>query len=302
MEARTKSKTGAPIRNLRPEQWYRLALPDYNRRSGTFDRTHDCSGAALRWRESHDERRCFEPDPAPDPLPTRRLTDDDLIMSRVDADKRLIWVVTRRFDNGEGEGPVVLAEFTDRGVAVRATGTLRAMVKRSRLRIQRTGTFRMLVAEGERCTDDEDPRTCQRFARILLLRNRRFQNIELVREDGRCIGPTNFPMTRDDTIELPSGWNRRFQLASSVQFENGGFTVHEQVTVHDSDPRHPAVPPRLYRRSSSERTVRVSRGRMIASHTSLWHRMRVLRAAVRVPLRYDAGPDADLYGPDAGFQ
>lgn len=275
------------MRELRPSQWYSLLVQGRDPATGQGT-ARDCTGAPVEWHEPPRER-CTEPAPESEPLEPRAFTDDDVVVGRAPGNFRLVWVITQRFSDGEGVGPIALVEFVQRGVAVRAIGTLRARTGRARLRIETVGGERIVVAEGEHCSNPEDPATCRRAARLLAVRGNRLSGEHLMLDGtDACVGPAYFHLARDQWVDLPSGWRRHFELNTTLTFNTGVVGVHESMVVRDQDPRVPAVPPRLFRRVDADRRVLVSHAGLYTDQPSLW--VRVMERA------------ASVQGGDAGAQ
>jgi hypothetical protein len=57
-------------------------------------------------------------------------------------------------------------------------------------------------------------------------------------------------------------------------FQPESLSVQELLVVKDSDPRHPENPGRLFRRAEDTLNVAWQNGRLTASGSSLWTRMR----------------------------
>lgn len=255
---------------LSADDWFALLLHGFDRNQGTAARpTLDCSGSPVVWQEPVADE-CVEAGPEVFPLPpAEQFTDEDLVMETVRADLRLVWVIARRYSNGEALGPVGLVERTDKGIIVRALGSLRAFPQQSTLRLSRSGDVDVLVAEGEQCTD-EAPQTCRRFARILPMRHGRFFAESVTSQEGQCLGPTWFPLSREQVLLLPNGLQRKVEMTSTLKFGAKGIILDEEVAMHDIDPKQPSMPPRSYRRAQAERTLRVEGSRLVGSDPSLW--------------------------------
>lgn len=255
---------------LSADDWFALMLHGFNREQDTVARpTLDCSGSPVVWQEPVADE-CQEAGPEVVPLPpSERLTDEDLVMATIRADQRLVWVIARRFSNGEALGPVGLVERTDKGIIVRALGSLRAFPLHSTLRLERSGDVDVLVAEGEQCTL-EAPQVCRRFARLLPMRHGRFFAESVTSEAGQCLGPTWFPLSREQLLELPSGLQRKVEQTATLKFSPKGIVIAEEVMMHDVDPRQPAMPPRPYRRAQAERKLWVEGNRLVGTTSSLW--------------------------------
>jgi len=216
---------------------------------------------------------CREPGPEPLALqPSARLTDEDLVLQTVDANLRLVWVITRRFSNGEGLGPIGLVERTEEGFVVRALGSLRAYPRQAELRLERAGDVTVLFAEGEACTRELEP-VCRRMVRVLPLRQGRFFAEGVVSSAGTCLGPTWFPLSRVQRLSLPNGLHHKVEFTSSLSVKAEGIVVDEQVMMYELDPRQPSLPPRLYRTSQAQRLLKVQQSRLEGTEPSLWIRM-----------------------------
>ena len=258
---------------LSADDWFDLLLHGYDREQGTAARpTLDCSGSPVVWQEPVADE-CREPGPDVALLPMApRLTDEDLIMETIRADLRLVWVIARRFSNGEALGPVGLVERTDKGIVVRALGSLRSFPRDAKLKLERSGDTQVLVAEGEQCTL-ESPIVCRRFARLLPLRHGRFFAEAVTSHDGKCLGPTWFPLGREQIFKLPGGLHRQVVMTSTLKFDPDGIRLNEDVAMHDLDPKQPSLPPRPYRRAQAERKLQVAGSRLVGTDASMWVRL-----------------------------
>lgn len=269
-----EAEVPAPKRSFpTPYTWFGLLLHGFDEERGTAPRPAvDCSGAPIAWEEPAADE-CIEEGPQPTPLPPKeKLTEEDLILETTQANERLVWVITRRFSNGEGLGPVALVETTPKGFTVRGLGSMRGMTENVRLRMEHVGSTDVLVAEGDACTQEE-PRVCRRAARILPLRSGRFFAEAVSDSERKCLGPGWFPLSREQVFELPSGLRRKFELTSTLTFGGDAITLQEQVAVSDSDPKQPSIPERLYRRAQNERKLEVKDNLLVGSAPSLWVRM-----------------------------
>lgn len=258
---------GGMVRPLNTHQWAELIVRNY--RTGQAS-SQDCVGNDIRWRPT--DRACEvredENEPAPRAVP---VTEDSVVVGRSDRVAIVpVWVITHRFEDGDGFGPVVVTERVPEGVAVRAMGTLRLPTERARLRLRETGGQQILVADGERCpsqdgdeadTDgDEAEPTCLRMARLMPMVGDRLLNPEIRSPDGRCLGPAAVQLQREYVTPIANGWERVFRLAASMEYRGGSIIVHEQVTAEDRDPRDPGRPARPFRTSDADRIIRLERG------------------------------------------
>ncbi|WP_224247239.1 hypothetical protein [Hyalangium gracile] len=258
----------------RPDDWFALLLHGFDRDQGVAPSPSvDCSGVPVVWQEPQAEE-CREPGPEAKPLPPpERLTDEDLVVETVRADLRLVWVVARRFSNGEGLGPVGLVERNREGFVVRALGSLRAYPRQSRLRLEQAGEVTVLIAEGEVCTDEAPP-TCRRMARVLPLRKGRFFAEAVTSEgNGSCMGPAWFPLSREQVFVMPNGLHHKIEFTSTLSVKPEGIVLNEQVAIFIRDPNQPSIPPQSYRRAQAQRVLSVRDTRLVGTSPSLWVQM-----------------------------
>jgi hypothetical protein len=284
------------VPTLRADAWARLLIRGYTPGMAQGN-VRDCTDQPVAWREP--TIRCRESAEASSPVPQRPLTEDDVVVQRLSPSLRLVWIIVDRFDNGEAVGPVALAEFTGDRVGVRAIGTLRTFPRRPRLRLEAIGARRVLIGEGEVCTDENNPLTCRRQARLMMLQGDRFVAEPLRTASGRCLGPARFEFKKEYSVVVPeTGWERTFELQTSLQYRAEGVQVSEQVTVSDHDRARPQVPARIFRRAAADRAIYVINNAFVASDPSLWNR--VLRVDARTGLVRDGGlGDASNDAPDA---
>jgi hypothetical protein len=225
------------------------------------------------WQEPRVDE-CREPGPEAKPIPpASRLTEEDLVLETVRADLRIVWVVAKRFENGEGLGPVGLVERAPEGFIVRALGSLRADPRQSRLRLEQAGDVTVLIAEGDVCTEEAPP-VCRRMARVLPLRQGRFfAEAVTSSSDGSCLGPAWFPLSREEVLVLPNGLHRKVEFTSTLSVKPAGIVLDEQVVMHNLDPRQPSMPPLLYRRAQAQRVLAGKDIRLQGAEPSLWIRL-----------------------------
>lgn len=247
--------------------WFSLLLHGYDPAAGANPRpTVDCTGTPVVWQEPAADE-CLEPGPPAEPLPPpEKLADGDVVLSSAGTNQQLVWIITRRFANGEGQGPLALIERSGRSLTARALGPLRSLTVRPKLRLERAGGIELLVAEGDACVGD----TCRRELRVVPLRDARFLPEPVGSESGGCLGPAWFPLRREEEYELPTGTRRKLALTSVLSFGPAGVDVHELVEVREYEPALAASPPILSRRIQADRTVRVGAARLVSTGPSLW--------------------------------
>lgn len=228
----------------------------------------DCAGAQVTWEGPG--LACADNTLAQTLLPGRALSPEDVAVSPAGEGVWLVWVMTNRYASGEALGPVGLVTRSGRQMWVRALGALRAFPVHPRLRLERVGDVTLLVAEGEVC----GPGGCERGLRVMSLKGDRFVPERFLSEAGACEAPGFIFVQREAWEELSTGWRRRHELSASVAFQPARISVQELLVVRDADPRNPTAPGRVFRRAEDQLTIAWKDGRLVASGSSLWARMR----------------------------
>lgn len=290
---------GGFIENLDTDEWADLVVRGYHEGQAS---AQDCVGDPIEWRPTDDACDVHEPsdEPPPNAVP---LTEESVIVGRSDsAMVKPVWVITHEFEDGDGFGPVVLTERDGEGVAVRAIGSLRMPTDRARLRLRETGGQRFVIADGERCPEQDEPTepppedvadgettdeaepTCLRYARILPVVGDDLASPEVRTEEGQCLGPAQVYLAREEKVALQNGWERTFRLAASMEYRGGAVIVHEQVTVEDSDPRDPGRPPRMFRTSDGDRVLYLRRGGIRSRGIPLFERSVRANGSTQLPI------------------
>jgi hypothetical protein len=271
------------------EVWFQILLRNFNRRTGEVERpARDCSNREIGSTGDETMDACLRADSSAKALPEEPLTQDDLYIVPTEEGQLIVWVQLQRFDNGEALGPVALADWTKRGVAVRAIGTLRAQANRASMRLEPMGEDRMLVIESQQC-DPDNPKKCNRIMRFLPMSGDRFLERPLVAQDGTCLGVPEIDLYRESVVELPNRV-RTFEMGRTVDFRDGTVTISEQVTIKDIDPSQPDAPPTVFRQANVQRPL-VLGERGIVTQEGLWERMVSEHGSVSV--RPDPQPEAD---------
>ncbi len=266
----------AESRTLAIATWFSFLLPGYKLASGEVTRPiTNCTGQTVRWvypNSGASDCPDLEADLAY--LPPVPVKPEDLVLSSTSKLERLVWAGADRLSDGQVEGPVVLAEFTDKSVDVRAIGTLRALPGRGKLRIvtikERVEDRHLLVAEGEYCPPGGAVGKCFRGTRIMLVKGQRFEPQPLRREDGSCADPAFFPMARVQTVKARDGSKQQVKLSCKLEFAPDRVLVHEEVEVRALEAGAPGA---LLRLAQADRVIRVRAGKLYASDVSLWNRM-----------------------------
>jgi len=273
------------IRPIRANEWLRFIVEaERNQRA-----TRECSGEAIRLPEPTRVCREVIEDDTAVPL---SLSEESVIDTPIGNSRRLVWIMTHEFPNGDVMGPVALVERavedpdeeeTEVRTNVLALGVLRSRTLYVRLRLLKIGRREVLVAEGETCADRSEPTTCQRTAEFLLRDGNRFNQAELRHRSGRCMGRAEMPFSNRASVTLEDGWRRDFSLAASYEIKAGRVIIHEQVTAIDQDPQQPEVPPRPYRSAETVAVWNPVEDHFVTESISLWERMLQEDGSVEVP-------------------
>lgn len=228
-----------------------------------------CTGTQVRW--DVPALSCEDGSLARTALPERPLAPADVVTSPTAEGATLVWIVTSRFATGEGLGPVALVDRRESLLRVVAIGSLRAFPGNARLRLERLGAHRVLVAEGEICAGT-DRSTCLLAARLVPLRGALFEPDTLLGEDGACRAPAWLELSRRETRRGDGRWER-LELSAVLAFGPEGLAIEELVTVSEVADRGAAQPGRALRRAQASRTIRWASGRMVVSEEPLWSRV-----------------------------
>ena len=280
---------------LPAELWYAILLDGFDReRMFAGDDPRDCTGtpsaiptplpappneAGVGAGVGADVEAC-PPVVTEEPLPSRPLTDDDLVVAPGPDGTTLVWVHASHYADGEASGPVAIVEWTRAGVAVRALGSLRAPTRAADLRVELAGGQRFVVVGGEVCPPlepeaDDRARVCVRVVRLLPIVAGRIATVGVrasADADAPCLGPAAFVLGEAHTAELGSGRVREFEIVRSVRFDRDGIRIAEQVAIADRDPNEPEAPPQPFRAAARERAL-VFDGQWFATEPSLWAAM-----------------------------
>ena len=233
-------------------------------------------------------------------LPPRPLDGEkDLELIALEEGKALVWVRTDYFEDGDALGPIAVAEYRKNGLAIRALGALRANPNRVRLRLEPMGEGTVLVVESMVCPEGGDASKCARVMRLVPREGDRFVERPLFDEKtNACLGPATFPLAKFEELQRDDGTIRRFELARTIDFEEGVVTVNEQVTIKDIDPSQPDAPPAVFRKAQIERTL-VLDGAGLKTSEPLWERMMAEHGSLQVKADVPATPPAGAEGEAA---
>jgi hypothetical protein len=264
---RSKAEAARPLRG---NDWIKLAVKPVIERGIVYAK-QDCTGREIRWQPPPASCIVKSPpllNPAPAPL-----NEESVFERMLPGERRLVWVVTHRFTNGEGFGPVLLARILPTGLEAEAIGELRMRTERVQLELWTIQGNQVVVAGGETCVKPSDPSTCQRAQSVLVLYQKTLAHPVLTYQDGRCIDEPWVELKRQEDLPLDSGWSRHFEITSSVSHDQRYLVITEQVVVQDADPNAPDLPPREVRRIDTDRFIHVEGPRLITRQHPLWPRI-----------------------------
>jgi hypothetical protein len=231
----------------------------------------DCTGHAIWW-EPPDED-CLVKTPLLEPPRPDKLREGDVFERTVAADLRLVWIVTHRFANGDGFGPIAVVRIHRKGLEVEAIGTLRLRTERVKLELWHVRDRAIVVATGETCTDRNDRRSCRRASNVLIHSRKVLFSPMLTYPNGRCIDEPWIELRRVEDLPLESGWNRHFELRSTLSHDDRYFVISEQVAISDSDPNEPNSPAGEVRRIDTQRYIHLQGSRLVTRQHPLWPRV-----------------------------
>jgi hypothetical protein len=259
-----RSRSAGP--DVPSEAWLSLLLHGYDAATGqVVGAPLDCTGTPIAWQDVDDNCAVR----VETPLPPGRLTPSSVVVTNLDANTRLVWVQLQRFADGDGLGPLARVEVRSDSLVVLAVGSARSGPERMRLRIEQLNNVDLAVLEGDRCEATQ----CQRLARLIPQRGRRFIPEPLRTANGSCLGSATLGIKRLKEVPSTPGFRRIFELDSTLAFSPTQLLVHEQLFVRDRDTRLPAAPLRLYRSAQDDRTVTATPDRLVVDKPSLWARL-----------------------------
>lgn len=247
-----------------PQYWFVLLVGGYQS-SGAIGRpAKDCRGFPVR--QAADG--CVDEPPA-EVAPTA-LSARDLVVTNLGDARRLVWAITDRLADGQGQGPVALAEIGVGGVGVRAIGTLRTYPENVSLRLEHVGPSTVLVAEGEKCAGAGAE--CERAVRLLPLLGDRFVSKPVVDDHNACLGSALIPVRTKGGVGRRTSTN--YELEAALVFGPDAITIREQLAVssgHGAGDQDAPVGS-FVTRVQADRTLTINGGTLVANGPSLLDR------------------------------
>lgn len=262
---------GTAPRPLRAGDWMRLMLIGDSRADGVYAESA-CTGERIEHVPLPKDCEVQTPDPGvAKPVP---LTEASVVERMLPENRRLVWIMTHRFPNGDGFGPIAAITLTPKTAYVGSLGFLRLRPLRVDLSLWEIGPKAVLVGEGESCEDPKQPTTCRRAANVLVYDHARFHAPPIRRtHSGECIDAPWVEYKREADLTLDNGWNRHMKITATVGHDERYVVITEQVEVADTDPEHPDIPPRDLRKIDTERFIHVEGPRFYTRQPPLWPRI-----------------------------
>jgi hypothetical protein len=265
--ARDRAALAQPVR---AHEWLKLLVRlDLGRHSVVALR--DCTGRVIRPPPAA-TLGCRAASSSELPVPTA-IGQASLIMRDVGRNEQLLWVVSHRFRNGDGFGPLALTRRVADGIEVSALGTLRMRMQRINLELWRVQRELVVVASGESCSESSAAHGCQRVLHLLVHRRHALLDAPLLDTKGRCVQESPIELSHWQEQSLASGLRRSYELNSAVRHDARHIVLEERLVVRDIDPAVPTQTPREVQRVEANRFVRVMGGRLISQQHPLWSRV-----------------------------
>jgi hypothetical protein len=246
---------GNAPRPMRAGDWMRLLLIGKERSDGIYAEAA-CTGERIEHVPLPRDCEVQTPDPGvPEAVP---LSENSVVERLMPEGRRLIWIMTHRFPNGDGFGPVAAVTLGKTKAEVQSLGFLRLRPMRVDLSLWNIGPKAVLVGEGEQCTDPKVASTCRRAANVLVYDRGRFHAPPIRRtQSGECIDAPWVEYKREADLTLEQDRHR------ALHPRRGPALLHAPdaaVAAHHPDRRQDGgarSEPPLARPATKPRTIRV---------------------------------------------
>ena len=242
------------------QYWFALLLQGYQMSGELARPARSCNGAPVNLDADGCPGELLATRVAPGPTVAAR---DVTVVNLGDA-RRLVWAITDRLSDGQAEGPVAIAEIEAQGIAVHASGILRAYPENASLRLARLGTGTVLVAEGEVCTK---PGSCERATRVVPLIGDRFVAKALVDDKGVCLGPAFFPVRQDGVAQGRK--HAKYEIQVSITYGTDNIAIREQLALSGADAGGDPNVSSFVTRVQAERQLTLRDGNLVATAPSV---------------------------------
>jgi len=261
-------------------EWLSLLVHLELGRGGVFAR-QDCLGRVIHPEPS---RACTASPPERDTdLHLDAIAEESVFERDLGDSLHAVWIVTHRFEDREGFGPIALVRRTLDGLDVVALGTLRMHTERVTFEHWPLEQASLLVASSDSCGTElaapEATRTplreqalaaCQRSAQLSMLRGDRLFEPGLFDAAGQCLEGARIPLQRHTVRSLPSGLARTFELTAELKHDAHQIVIEEHMLIRDVDPASVQQPTREVQRIDNHRFIQAQGGRLFAQQPSLW--------------------------------
>jgi hypothetical protein len=250
---------------VRPHDWLSVLTRLELGRGGVYA-TRDCTGRVIRYAQP---RNCSTPKNEPAPV-LSPMAEEAVIVRDLGSNIFVVWVVTHRFQDGDGYGPIALARRQRDGIEIAAMGMLRMRTQRVKLESFSLKGQNLIIATGETCRRGPSDQSCERSSRIVLGNGEQLVDAPVVDPEGRCLQEGNFELARLEQRVLPSGLTRSFQYTANVTHDAKYVVVEERLLVRDLDANGQGAPAREVQRIETNRLFEPTQGRLITRQNSLW--------------------------------
>jgi len=251
-----------PVRDrLYPaEYWFALLLQGYQMSGELARPAKSCTGAPI----ALEIDGCVNQEQATRNPASVVVSPRDVVVMNLGDARRLVWAITDRYSDGQAEGPVALAEIEAQGIAVRASGVLRAYPENASLRLARLGTGTVLVAEGEVCSK---PGSCERATRVVPMEGDHFVAKPLVDDKGACLGPAFFPLRQGGVAR---GRKRaKYEVQVSITYGPDNIAIREQLALTATEAAADPAAGSFVTRVQAERQLTLKDGNLVATAPSV---------------------------------
>jgi hypothetical protein len=255
---------------VRAHDWLSLMARLELGRGGVFA-TRDCQG---RWINYESLSNACGTVTYAQAQPKRTAVAEETVVVRDLGDASyLVWVITHRFEDGDGYGPLALARRDASGLWVEALGALRMHGERVKLERWNIQKETVVAISGERCDRAANgQRRCERSTQLLLQHGQQLLAAPVVDPQHRCLEQAQFQLARVQERPLGSGLTRTFELSADITHDSRYVVVEERLLVRDGDERARSEPARVVQRVETRRLLQPYAGRLVTRQDSLWKR------------------------------
>ncbi len=244
----------AVVRDLDPEEWLEVMVPDFDMKKGLEHRATDCTGHFVFANETLRYGVSLVEWP-------RTIDPDELDIRSGPKGLKVLRLRALQFENADQGGPIALVRAIDDRAEIFGVGSYRGP-QNAKLTPVRMGNETLVVAEAKRCPDVTN---CRKVADFFLLRK------------GRLINAASVDLER--VVRVPSvlerGLYAEYKMVTDVSYSPDGIQLHEQVRVkiipYEKEPERDSD--RTLRTVEFSRLLRVERDTLFSTNESLWERV-----------------------------